>query len=328
MDSIIKYIKKGDDLIIPDGVFFIPDKAFNRDHSFKRLIIGKDVSYIGRRAFSLCFGLKEVIFLPGSKCKELLSGCFMFCKNLSKINLPCSLRIIEERCFAFNFKLKWINIPPSVKKINNQVFLGSGIENITFNNNIDYVANDAFMGTQEIKNITLFGEIKNVELCEGYIVKFDKEPKLFQDVLIYKGHNICEYITDWQKDLWWKCTNSDGSLVSYGKNMKEAFKELKNKASNNIGDIAIENSWTLDTKVDVSQYSLMSGNCWHYTKIYMETFGYKPDDKLSIREILKISELQRNYSEFENFVNKYIIKDDGTRNGIKVNLKEESNKNE
>ena len=73
MDSIIKYIKRGDDLIIPDGVFFIPDKAFNRDHSFKRLIIGKDVSYIGRRAFSFCFGLKEVIFLPGSKCKKLLS---------------------------------------------------------------------------------------------------------------------------------------------------------------------------------------------------------------------------------------------------------------
>ena len=323
MKTEIKYIKNGDDLIIPEGVFFVPDMAFIRDNSFKRVIIGKDVSYIGSKAFAFCFNVEEVVFLPGSKCKMLLRECFMFCKNLKKINLPCSIKNIEDKSFAFNFRLKEINIPPSTTRIKNHVFVGSGIETIIFNNDIEYVDDVAFMGLEYIQRIILFGEEKKVDLCEGYIVKFDEKPKLFQDVLIYKGHDICEYITDKKKDLWWKCTNNDGTLVSYGKNMKETFRELKNKASNNIGDIAIENNWTLDTKVDISQYSLMSGNCWYYTKIYMETFGYKPDDKLSIREILRISELQRNYSEFENFVNKYIIKDDGTRNGIKIELKEE-----
>ena len=35
-----------------------------------------------------------------------------------------------------------------------------------------------------------------------------------------------------------------------------------------------------------------------------------------------------NMKDLEKVVNKYIIKDDGTRNGVKVNLEEESNKNE
>ena len=315
MNDIIKYIKRGDDLIIPDGIFFIPDEMFSRDKSFKRLIIGKDVSYIGNKAFSFCFNLKEVIFLPGSKCKTLLSSCFMFCKNLKKINLPSSIENIEDRCFAFNFKLEEINLPPSIKSIKKQAFVGSGLKKIIFNNNIKYLDDSVFIGVQNIKNVELYGKTRIVELCEGYIVEFDEKPKKFQDVLIYKGHDVCEFLDGYKRDLWWKCTNIDGNMASYGKNMKETFKELKNKVSNNIGEIAIENNWTLDTKVNLSQYSLMSGNCWHYTKIYMEAFGYKPDDCLSIREIMRISELQRNYSEFKNFVDKYIIKDDGTRNG-------------
>jgi hypothetical protein len=50
-------------------------------------------------AFSFCINLKEVIFAPCSKCMTFNHGAFMFCKKLSKIDIPTSVKMIDEMCF-------------------------------------------------------------------------------------------------------------------------------------------------------------------------------------------------------------------------------------
>ena len=329
MDFVSRCKRNGNTIVIPDDVYFIPKEAFSMDKTIEKVVIGRNVSFIEEMAFAFCENLIEVYFDPCSICKIIGYGAFMFCKNLEKINLPNSLSKIEGMTFLFNKKLKKIVIPPSVNIIDALPFALSNIEHIVFlSDRIHYIDNRSFSGAETLKKITICGIDYDVYFCEGLeVYKIGKEKRV-QNILIQKNKDIRSKFNQNIDDVWWICYDINKEKYTYGKDMRTTYNELRQKLSNNISELATNEYWTMDTKINIEQYSLMSDNCWHNIKIFMNEFGYNENDKLSIREIYKISRTQRNFRVFEDFINKYIIKDDGTRNGVKVNLKEESSKNE
>ena len=335
MDFISRCKRGRSTIIIPDGVHFIPNRAFSQDKTVKKVIIGKDVVFIDDMAFSFCTELEEVIFAPGSKCTMLNHGAFMFCTKLKKIYFQSSIKKIGEMCFFNNSSLKKITIPQSVRIIDDYAFGLSGIESINFKSNLlqdnlsiyDF-SKRSFVGMKNIKNVTINGIERDVFLCEGHVIEKTGKEKILQDIRIQRGKNILGYFNNaYKDDIWYMCSDMDNKKFTYGKNMRVIFTELKEKLNNNIQETAVNENWTLDKEISMKEYSLISDNCWHNIKVFMEEFGYSESDKLSLREIDKLSRLQRNYSVFESFINKYIIKDDGTRNGVLIDIAKE-NKNE
>jgi hypothetical protein len=207
----------------------------------------------------------------------------------------------------------------------NFIFALSGLENVKFKSDTLFnFPKYIFLGMQKIKTFTICEEKKDVFLCEGYIVEKISNEKIIQDIKIQKGKNILRYFDDsYADDVWWRCSDIEEKTFTYGKDMRTIFNELRMKLNNDISNKAVSENWTLDTKISMQEYSLISDNCWHNIKIFMNEFGYSEDEKLPIRKIIELSRLQRNFNVFESFINKYIIKDDGTRNGVKIELEEE-----
>lgn len=325
MDFISRCKRNGNTVIIPDDIYFIPKKAFSMDKTIEKVIIGKNVSFIEEMAFAFCENLKEVYFDPCSICKIISHGAFMFCKNLEKINLPNSLSKIESMTFLFNKKLKKIIMPPSINILGELLFALSNIEHIVFlSDKIYYIDDRSFSGVKTLNKFTICGIDYDVCFCEGLeVYKVGKEKKI-QNILIQKNKDIRSKLNQNIDDVWWICCDINKEKYTYGKDMRTTYNELRQKLNNNISELAINENWNMDTKINLEQYSLMSDNCWHNIKIFMNDFGYNDEDKLTIRKIMELSQTQRNFFVFEDFVNKYIIKDDGTRNGVKVEVEKEN----
>lgn len=321
MDFISRCKRVGATVIIPDNVYFIPQRAFSMDDTIEKVIVGKNVSFIDEMAFSFCVNLREVYFDPCSICETIKHGAFMFCKSLKKINLPYSLRRIDRMAFFFNKDLKEIIIPPSIQILDSYIFALSGMEHIIFlNDNIHYIDKYAFSGVENIKKITICGMLFNAALCEGLVVEKIGKEKNIQNILIQKARDIKGRLNQKIDDIWWICCDINREKFTYGRDMRTTYNELRKKLNNNISELAISENWTMDTEINMEQYSLMSDNCWYHIKIFMNEFGYNDDDKLTIRKIMELSQTQRNFFVFEDFVNKYVIKDDGTRNSIKIKI--------
>ena len=166
LPSVLKCINKDEDsngqngafshctklteIVIPDGVTVIGERAFMGCSSLEEIVIPDNVTSIQVAAFSYCAGLKKVIIPNGvlsleaaafSSCKSLEeiiipdsvtsmeSLLFMDCDKLKKVKLPAGIASIESNIFNSCTSLKEINIPVSVKSIKIGVF--SSCDNLT-----------------------------------------------------------------------------------------------------------------------------------------------------------------------------------------------------
>lgn len=321
-----KYKILGDIMYISKDISILPDMFANNNSIIKKVVIPKNIVYIGKRAFSFCNKLEEVIFEDDSNCKFLCDECFDFCSKLKQINIPDCVEYIGSNCFRCNNKLGKIVLPRSIKNTGEYAFCGSGIKKIkTHKTVIKNIDNNFFDRASVLEYVEIGEKTYSVSNWENKAV-IEIGYKILNDISIITGKKISDVLSR-NKTLWFKCTDKNKN-TSYSTNLRTAYMETLNKASEDIRSIAIRENWTLDKIITIKEYSLMSGNCWHFTKEYLRQCGLSGDVSMTIREALKYGMFQRNYSEFNDFIDKYIIKDDGTRNGVKVNLKEESNKNE
>lgn len=321
-----KYKIFGDTMYISKDISILPDMFSNNNSIIKKVVIPKNIVYIGKRAFSFCDKLEEVIFEDDSNCKFLCDECFDFCSKLERINIPDCVEYIGSNCFRCNNKLEKIVLPRSIKNTGEYAFCGSGIKKIkTHKTVIKNIDNNFFDRAGALKYIEIGEKTYSVSNWENKAV-IKKGCKVLNNINIITGKKISDVLSR-NKTLWFKCIDKNKN-TSYSTNLRTAYMEILNKASEDIRSIAISENWTMDKIITIKEYSLMSGNCWHFTKEYLIQCGLTEDVSMTIREALKYGMFQRNYSEFNEFIDKYIIKDDGTRNGIKVNLEEDNNKNE
>lgn len=296
---------------------FIPDGCLKFNERVVDVFIPKTVIYIGEQAFSGCFNLKKVIFEEESSCTFLLNNCFEFCKMLEQIILPSSIQIIGSDCFFGDVNLHEINIPKNIKHIEHHAFSASGIQQVYIDDGaVPFCDDMAFSGapiTCVFKNNKSYA-VESGWNYKSYLIESEKD---FYDAIIKKGLDLGDWVSQKQNsEIWYKCVDKNQPKI-FGLNtdLHTSYKELHNKKNNNVIDIALSENWTLDTKISIDQYCIMSDNCWYYTSKFMEEHGYKTEDKIAIRTIMTLGKKQRNDSVFHAFVDKYIINDKGIRNG-------------
>lgn len=108
------------EIVIPDGVTGIAEKAFEGKKSLVSVTIPPSVRTIRARAFAGCTSLKD-IQIPES-VKEIEGETFEDCTSLSSIKLPSRIDYIGSNLFSNCKSLAAIVIPKSVGEIWNYAF--------------------------------------------------------------------------------------------------------------------------------------------------------------------------------------------------------------
>ncbi|MBO7138800.1 MAG: leucine-rich repeat protein [Bacteroidaceae bacterium] len=108
------------DLVIPDGVTSIGDRAFSYCSGLTYISIPNSVTSIGNSTFSGCSGLTSVI-IPGSVTSIGNSG-FYNCSGLTFVTIGNGVTSIGNFAFYGCTKLTSVTIPNSVTSIGNSAF--------------------------------------------------------------------------------------------------------------------------------------------------------------------------------------------------------------
>ncbi|EAX99445.1 surface antigen BspA-like [Trichomonas vaginalis G3] len=113
----------------PDSLIAINVYAFQSCRKLTEVHFGRNIKSIGM-TFYACGSLETVIFV-GSDGTDLGKNSFIYCSKLKTIILR-NITKIQSNCFWGCTSLQSIEIPDTIQIIGSNVFINSGIENITF----------------------------------------------------------------------------------------------------------------------------------------------------------------------------------------------------
>ncbi|MBO4827537.1 MAG: leucine-rich repeat protein [Prevotella sp.] len=135
---------------IPNTVKSIGDQSFSGCSSLTSLIIPNSVTTIGEYAFSYCYGLTSVTF--GNSVTSIGSFAFQYCTSLNSVTIPNSVTSIGGSTFYHCIGLTSITIPNSVTSIGSIAFREcSSLTSVTIGNSVREIGHRAF---QDCFNIT------------------------------------------------------------------------------------------------------------------------------------------------------------------------------
>lgn len=143
-------------LIVPREVTEIGSKAFFECYALENVLMHQGVLYVGEEAFSECTSLKQVDFGENTK---FASGCFKGCISLEKAH--AYKKTLSRALFA-NSGLKRITFSPDVEEIPDYCFYNCKVERVVLPNDIESIMTCAFANCSQLKEIILGENLSNV----------------------------------------------------------------------------------------------------------------------------------------------------------------------
>lgn len=147
--------------LVISGIGAMPDFASRNEQPWAeyremitKIVIGKDVTYVGKFAFAYSYNVKSVVFEEGSKLEGIGTAAIYYMLYLEELVLPESLRAIGSLSVAYNSKLVNVYVPQGIVSISvnaftnsNKVVLdvveGSYAERYAVKNNIAYTTRES-----------------------------------------------------------------------------------------------------------------------------------------------------------------------------------------
>ena len=149
-----KYIGTSADVIIPDGVTEIGDRAFEGCSSLSSIVIPEGVTGIGDCAFRGCSNLSSVEIPEG--VTSIGDHAFGDCSNLSSIVIPKSVTSIGVDAFGLCSSLNTIVIPEGVTSIGKDTFsCCDSLSSIMLPEGVTSIGASAFFGCSSLSSIEI-----------------------------------------------------------------------------------------------------------------------------------------------------------------------------
>ena len=152
-DTIYKYIGKDENVIIPDNITSICDRAF-QGSPIRSVTIPEGVKKVGG-AFE--FSGIEKIELPDTVEDDDLE--FYYCIYLKDIRLPENTMKIRNRAFKECYSLENIVLPEGITEIGADAFaLCTSLERIVIPESVTCIGSDAFEDCRNLKEVVIKGD--------------------------------------------------------------------------------------------------------------------------------------------------------------------------
>ena len=149
------------DLVIPNSVTSIRDRAFTGCSSLTSVTIPNSVTSIGSGAFVDCGSLTSIT-IPNS-VTSIGDHAFFGCSRLTGVMIPNSVTSIGNAAFYLCSSLTSVTIPNSVTSIGNSAFSGcTGLTNVTIPNSVTSIGSWAFSDCNSLTNVTIPNSVTSI----------------------------------------------------------------------------------------------------------------------------------------------------------------------
>jgi len=146
-------------ITLPSGLTHIEEGAFNGTR-INKIKFGPELIVIGQRAFANS-KLSEITFDEGIITIE--SRAFVGSTNLTKLELPNSLRIIEKGAFIQCVNLRSVKLPSKLSVLGESAFEMTAIEEIEIPDGVIKIERWTFRNCEQLKAVKISKKAENIE---------------------------------------------------------------------------------------------------------------------------------------------------------------------
>lgn len=180
-NGVLKEYKcAGGDVVIPDCVTSIGERAFSGCWRITSIDIPDSVTSIGDGAFFGCDSLKSIVIPNG--VTSIGDNAFNGCRSLTSVTIPDSATSIGDHAFYGCSSLTSIVIPDGVTSIGDGAFTGcSNLTSVTIPNGVTSIGDWTFSDCSSLKSIVIpesvtsiseyaFSECRGLADSEGFVI--------------------------------------------------------------------------------------------------------------------------------------------------------------
>ena len=187
----------------------------------RKLVIGKDITTIGRYCFQNLSNLTEVCF-EGENVEKINEGAFMQCKSLQELVIPESVKEIGKGAFWGDIALKNIKLSENIYSINVGVFGDcTSLCDITIPSSVGRIDSTAFYNCTSLTYIKIPDTVKEIAGAAFINCKNLSQVVLPNQLTAIQGQTF------------------DGCLKLCQINIPYTVKKIESKAFNNCGSLKI-----------------------------------------------------------------------------------------
>ncbi|MDR2599417.1 MAG: leucine-rich repeat domain-containing protein [Oscillospiraceae bacterium] len=140
------------EVIIPESVTYIGDRAFSQIEALATIVIPNGVLYIGNSAFAGNIALTNVVLPIG--ITNMGDNVFNN-TGITTLDIPGTLEKISNNAFYGMSNLVSISIEEGVQSIGRQAFVGTKIASIQIPDSVAIIMDDAFHGIESLLSVDL-----------------------------------------------------------------------------------------------------------------------------------------------------------------------------
>ena len=205
-----KYQGPGGDVVIPEGVTEIGERAFYGCKGLGRIQISVCVTSIGYAAFArsdlveikipdsvtsigkAAFAYSDMLSVVfPSSVTMLEEQLFQSCKSLERVTIPGSVSIIGDMAFYDCSGLTELRISNGVAGIGNMAFSGcSSLTEVTIPEGVTSIGDQAFYECHKLASVTIPDSVTELGGSAFSKTKLEKDGRLYDNDVLYLGKHL------------------------------------------------------------------------------------------------------------------------------------------